>query len=223
MWFLYGITVAWVLANITQATMDRFIFNVNKKKSLDTFERTEDRDEYTLLCYVITYEDGEIEVLGETTLEEIEEKDELNKIDYIVIKYMFNGKLMKYVTRQLDIEFPIYNFNIEPEKHAYYPDIMFFNNLDVTDYVRPYLGPLCNFYGDREEPVKLSDALREHPDYDKFNFEEGNFIMISNKTKFYGRKIITKELPCNFLVWKRHAAVDPRDEEKLNDREELII
>ena len=223
MWFLYGVTVAWVLAHLTQATINYLTFSVDKKKSLDTFERTQDRDEYTLLCYVITYENGEIEVLGETTLDEIEEKNELNNIDYITIKYMFNGKLMKYITRQMDIEFPIYNFNIEPEKYTYYPEIMFLNNYDVTDYVRPYLGPLCNFYGDREEPVKLQDVLREHPSYDKFNFEEGTFIMISNKTKFYGRKIISKDLPCNHLVWKRHAAVDPRDEEQLLNKEELII
>ena len=76
MWFLYGITIAWVLSHLTQATINKLMFDVNKKKSLDAYERTEDRDEYTLLCYVITYEDGEIEVLGETTLEEIEEKDE---------------------------------------------------------------------------------------------------------------------------------------------------
>ena len=104
------ITVAWVLAHLTQATINYLMFSVDKKKSLDTFERTQDRDEYTLLCYVITYENGEIEVLGETTLDEIEEKNELNNIDYITIKYMFNGKLMKYITRQMDIEFPIYNF-----------------------------------------------------------------------------------------------------------------
>ena len=78
MWFLYGVTVAWVLAHITQAAINHLMFNVNPKKSLDTFERTEERDEYTLLCYVINYENGEIEVLGETTLNEIEEKDELN-------------------------------------------------------------------------------------------------------------------------------------------------
>ena len=50
-----------------------------------------------------------------------------------------------------------------------------------------------------------------------------SFIMVSNKTKFYGRKIISKELPCNHLIWKRHAAVDPRDEEQLLNKEELII
>jgi hypothetical protein len=42
--------------------------------------------------------------------------------------------------------------------------------------------------------------------------------MISNKTPLNGKKCITKELPCK-LVWKRHAAVDPRDEHKLKDFE----
>tara|TARA_Y100000389_G_scaffold204201_1_gene255521 strand:- start:13138 stop:13788 length:651 start_codon:yes stop_codon:yes gene_type:complete len=215
MWFLYGVTVAWVLSQFTTVIFNKFMFNVDDKKSLDPDERNGYDDEYTLLCYVISYENGEIESLGETTLDEIENKNEMNKIDYITIKYMFNGKLMKYITRHMDIEFPIYSFNIEPEKYIYYPDIMFLNNRDVTDYIRPYLGPLCNFYADREEPIKLQDALREHPDYDEFDFEEGTFIMISNKTKLYGRKIIQKELPCNYVVWKRHAAVDPRDDQKL--------
>ena len=42
--------------------------------------------------------------------------------------------------------------------------------------------------------------------------------MISNETPLNGKKCITKELPCK-LVWKRHAAVDPRDEHKLKDFE----
>ena len=185
-------------------------------KTLDSHSAIDDDDEYILLCYVIRYEDGEDEILVETSEEDIKEKDELSKIDHIVIKYMFNGKLMKYITRNLDIEFPIYNFNVEPTLFPYYPDIMFLNNIDVTDYLRPYLGPLCNFYSDREEPVSLKDALMDHPGVESLDFESGTFQIISNKTPLNGRKSFIKELPCS-LTWKRHAAVDPRDEAKVGE------
>ena len=215
MWFLYGISVAYavlILSNVAQKILIGFTSDVKENKSLESHKLVEEDDEYTLLCYVITYKDGKDELLSETTMDEIEDKNEVNEIDYIVIKYMFNGKLMKYVTRTMDIQFPIYNFNVEPEKYPYYPDIMFLNNLDVTDYVRPYLGPLCNFYSDREEPTQLKDALRDHPSFENFNFEEGAFQLISNKTPVKGRKSIIKELPCSSLIWKRHAAVEPKDE-----------
>ena len=215
MWFLYGISIAYsvlILSNVAQKLINEFKVNVNDYKSMEYHVQSDKDDEYTLLCYVITYKDGTDELLSETTLDEIEDKNEVNEIDHIIIKYMFNGKLMKYITRTMDIEFPIYNFNVVPEIYSYYPDIMFLNNLDVTDYIRPYLGPLCNFYSDREEPVKLKDALRDHPDFENFNFEEGTFQMISNKTPVKGRKSLIKELPCSSLIWKRHAAVEPKDE-----------
>jgi len=215
MWFLYGISIAYavlILSNVAQKLINEFTVNVNDYKSMEYHKPSDKDDEYTLLCYVIAYKDGTDELLSETTLDEIEDKNEVNEIDHIIIKYMFNGKLMKYITRTMDIEFPIYNFNVVPEIYSYYPDIMFLNNLDVTDYIRPYLGPLCNFYSDREEPVKLKDALRDHPDFENFNFEEGTFQMISNKTPVKGRKSLIKELPCSSLIWKRHAAVEPKDE-----------
>ena len=40
--------------------------------------------------------------------------------------------------------------------------------------------------------------------------------MISNETPLEGKKCISRDLPCN-LIWKRHAAVDPRDDHKLKD------
>ena len=42
--------------------------------------------------------------------------------------------------------------------------------------------------------------------------------MISNETPLRGKKCITRDLPCK-LIWKRHAAVDPREEHKLIDFE----
>ena len=211
MWFLYAISTLWILSVITQKLTNEFMFSVNNKKSLESHKRKDENDEYTLLCYVIEYKDGTNEALSEITVEELEDKNDINDIDYVTIKYMFNGKLMKYITRCNNIEFPIYSFNIEPEVYQYYPEIMLLNNFDVTDYIRPYLGPLCNFYSDREEPIKLEDTLRDHPDFKNFNFEEGTFQIISNKTPVKGRKSFVKELPCS-LIWKRHAAVEPKDE-----------
>lgn len=217
MWILYGVSIAWLLSVLT-TKFYVFTDSNNYKKTLENHKSPNVDDEYVLLCYCIKYLDGEDEVIGETTVEDIEDRNEINEIDYITIKYMFNGKLMKYVTRTLDIQFPIYNFNVEPTTFPYYPDIMFMNDIDVTDYVRPYLGPLCNFYSDREEPTKLEDALKDHPKFEEFNFEEGTFKMISNKTPLNGRKIITKNLPIGSVVWKRHAAVDPRDEHQIDER-----
>lgn len=215
MWFLFGLSTLWILSLLTTKTVKAITeYQTSSPKTMEYSAPRVD-DEYILLCYVINYEDGTEEVLGETTDEDIEDMDEIKKIDNILIKYMFNGKFMQYVTRTLDIQFPIYSFNVEPETFPYYPDIMFMNDIDVTDYVRPFLGPLCNFYSDREEPVKLTDALKTHPKFKEFNFEEGTFKMISNKTPLNVRKLITKNLPSESLVWKRHAAVDPRDEHEI--------
>jgi len=214
MWILYGVSTAWFLSVLTLKLYNFMDTSPNKQLDMHK-DRLDNDDEYILLCYCVTYEDGEYTVLGETTAEEIEELNEINKIDYIIIKYMFNGKLMKYVTRTMDIEFPIYNFNVEPTKYPYYPDIIFINNVDVTNYIRPYLGPLCNFYSDRPEPITLKDAMIDHPKADEFNYEEGTFQIISNMTPLNGRKSFVKELPCEVLNWKRHAAVDPRDESSL--------
>tara|TARA_B100001173_G_scaffold309629_1_gene322408 strand:- start:189 stop:860 length:672 start_codon:yes stop_codon:yes gene_type:complete len=222
MWFLYGLSTLWILSVVTQKLSNQFIFNVNSKKTLEEHKKKTEDDEYILLCYVIHYKDGSNEALDETTLKEVEDKNDINEIDYITIKYMFNGKLMKYITRQNDIQFPIYTFNVRPETYQYYPDIMFLNDIDVTDYLRPYLGPLCNFYSDREEPIKLEDTLRDHPNFKDFDFKEGKFQMISNKTPVKGRKSLIKELPCS-LVWKRHAAVEPKDEIYIHNNFKNIV
>lgn len=182
---------------------------------LKSFEDTYEDDEYILLCYRIKFEDNSIMNRLELTDVEISEIDEASKIKYITIEYMFNGELMKYITYDKDITFPFYIFKVEQPKYPYYPETMILNGLDVTDFLVPYLGPLVNFYNDMSSPIKLEDALSEHPDFDNFDFNNGTFIMISNTTPLNGKKCITKELPCN-LIWKRHAAVDPRDEHKLN-------
>ena len=182
-----------------------------------TFEDKYEHDDYNLLCYRITFEDGSEMLKSELTDEEVEEMDiDENKIKYIIIEYMFNGEFMKYITYTKDIRFPIYPFDVAPTTYPYYPDLVILNGMDITKYIQPWLGPYCNFYADREEPIKLEDALMDHPEYAEINFNTGTILMISNETPLNGRKCITKPLPCK-LIWKRHAAVDPRDEHLLEN------
>lgn len=194
------------------------IYRIFYPLKFKSFEDSYEQDEYTLLCYKIRFEDNSTMSKFELTDEEVSEIDEANKIKYITIKYMFNGKLMKYITYNKDITFPLYVFKVVEPRFPYYPETIILNGVDVTDYITPYLGPLTNFYNDMASPIKLEDALSEHPDFDSFDFNKGNLIMVSNETPLNGKKCITKELPCQ-LIWKRHAAVDPRDEHKLKDFE----
>lgn len=188
-------------------------------KEYKTFEDEYEEDDYRLLRYTVNFEDESKEMCRfDLTNEEVEEIDKDNKIKSIVIEYMFNGQLMKYITYKKDITFPIYPFNISKTKYNYYPEIIILNNEDITGFVTPFLGPYCNFYADREDPIKLEDTLIDHPDYENLNFKEGKLIMISNEVPIKGRKCVTRDLPCK-LIWKRHAAVDPRDEHLVADYE----
>jgi hypothetical protein len=217
MWALYTIAGLFSSGYLIKRMLNFYTsfnsLNVVKYKS---FEDVVENDEYTLICYRIKTDNGREIVesyLDEETIKMIEETD---KIIFIIIEYMFNGNLMKYITYKKDIRFPFYNFKIEPPKFLYYPESIFLNDVNITDYVSPYLGPLCNFYNDREEPVVLKDVLVDHPSYKNFNFNEGLIIMISNDTPLNGKKCIIRKLPCG-LLWKRHAAVDPKDDYKLEN------
>jgi len=213
MWILSGFSVLFIFGKIFNG-IKRF-FNRKINQEIEQIQEIEEeKDEYNLICYKIKLENGPTLMKYELTKEEIEEIEQDDKIAYIIIEYTFNGETMKYITRNKDITFPIYQFKVEPPKFLYYPETIILNDFDVTDYLSPFLGPLCNFYRDRDEPIKLKDALIEHPEYDKMNFEEGKLIMISNKTPLNGKKVKISNLPCE-LVWKRHAAVDPRDDDKL--------
>lgn len=183
-----------------------------------TFEDKYIHDEYRLLSYHIIFEDGSEISESELTDEQVEaiDAEAESKIKCIIIEYMFNGEFMKYITYTKDIRFPIYPFDISPTKYPYYPEVVILNGLDITKYIQPWLGPYCNFYADREEPIKLEDALMDHPDYKNIDFNIGALLMVSNETPLNGRKCITKPLPCK-LIWKRHAAVDPRDDHLLED------
>ena len=206
MWILSGFSVLFIFGKIFNGIKKFFNRKINQE--------IEQRDEYNLICYKIKLENGPTLLKHELTKEEIDKIEEDDKIEYIIIEYTFNGETMKYITRNKDITFPIYEFNVEPTKFLYYPETIILNDFDVTNYVSPFLGPLCNFYRDRDEPIKLKDALIEHPEYDKINFEDGKLIMISNETPLNGKKVKISNLPCE-LIWKRHAAVDPRDDDKL--------
>jgi hypothetical protein len=210
MWILSGFSFLFMVGKIFNGIKGFF----NRKLNQET-KKVEEHDEYNLICYKIKLEDNSELIKYDLTKDELEQiEDEDNKISYITIEYTFNGETMKYITRNKDITFPIYQFKVEPPKFLYYPETIIFNDYDVTEYVSPFLGPLCNFYRDRDEPIKLKDTLIEHPEYDKMNFEEGKLIMISNITPLNGKKVKILNLPCE-LVWKRHAAVDPRDDDKL--------
>ena len=213
MWALYTITGLFSSGYLINKILKIYnSFYPVKIKSFDDVVKEE--DEYTLICYRIKT-DNEKELietdLDEETIKSIEETD---NIIYIIIEYMFNGNLMKYITYKKDIQFPIYRFKVEPTKYLYYPESIFFDEINITDYVTPYLGPLCNFYNDREEQPELKDILADHPRYKDFNFEDGLIIMISNDTPINGKKCFIKKLPYK-LNWKRHAAVDPKDDDKL--------
>lgn len=209
MFALYTFTFIGVITYLLNKTYNYF----NPYK---TFEDKYDHDEYNLLCYRIFFEDGSELVDSELTDEEVEKIEAASEstIKFIVIEYMYNGEFMKYVTYTKDLRFPIYPFDIIPTKYPYYPEFVLLNGVDITKYIQPWLGPYCNFYLDREEPIKLEDSLMDHPDYKDFDFKNGTLLMLSNETPLNGRKCITKPLPCK-LIWKRHAAVDPRDEHLL--------
>lgn len=212
MWILSGFSVLLLI----QKMYNKFKIIFTREIKASKVNELPEEDNYSLICYRIKLEDGTEMIETDITVEDLDKIEEENKIIYIILEYMFNGNLLKYITYKKDITFPIYEFKVEEPKYPYYPETIILNDLDVTNYLTPFLGPLCNFYRDRNEPVKLKDALIGHPEYDNMNFEEGKLIMISNTTPLNGKKIKISNLPCE-LIWKRHAAVDPRDDDKLNN------
>jgi hypothetical protein len=180
-----------------------------------SFEDKYENDQYIFLCIRLKFKDGsDDQITEEITKQEIEDIHEKNEIEYIILEYMFNGKFMKFLSYERDITFPIYNFNVTPTIFPYYPEIILLNGEDVTCYISPYLGPLCNFYVDRGNTLSLKDSLRDHPNINNLDLNCGTLEFISNETPFEGNKHIVKELPCR-LNWKRHAAVDPRNDKDL--------
>jgi len=186
-----------------------------------------EKDEYSLICYRVVFKDSKKkeEVFTEITNEELEQLDERDEIRFVVIEYMYNGRLCKQLIYNKQLEFPIYQFTIQNTEWKYYPEYFWLGEKNISDYVRPYLGPSYNFYMDTDQAHFLKDILYDHPDIDTFDFENDKFYMITNDTPIVGVKFLIKD-PMKQLIFKRHAAVDPRDLDKLglklNEYQEIV-
>jgi len=190
-----------------------FVYKIFKKfyhLKIKIFDDIYLDDEYVFLCIKIKFEDGSDKQISEEILqEEINELHKKNAIKYTIIEYMFNGKFMKFLSYNRNVAFPIYTSNIIPQTYPYYPETILLNEEDITCYISPFLGPLCNFYLDKGVLMNLEDVLMDHPNINNLDLKNGKLEFISNETPYEGKKHIIKELPCR-LIWKRHAAVDPR-------------
>lgn len=212
------------------------IFSVDKtlKFSNDTSDYNSNttpvqrtNDHYNLICYRIVYENKnkEEQVFSEITREELDQIDECDKIRFVVIEYMYNGRLCKQLVYNKDIQFPVYQFTIQNTEWEYFPEYFWLGTENITQYVRPYLGPAYNFYMDTDQRHFLKDILYDHPNIDSFDFINEKLYMITNNTPISGIKLLIKDPSCE-LLFKRHAAVDPRDFEqlglKLNEYHEVV-
>ncbi len=211
-----------------------YLYRINKlflvDKSLlftDDIPVQRDQDEYNLICYRVVFDDSKKKegVFTDITNEELEQIDECDKIRFVIIEYMYNGRLCKQLIYDKKVEFPVYQFTIQNTEWEYYPEYVWFGEKNISDYVRPYLGPAYNFYMDTGQAHFLKDILYDHPDINTFDFENDKLYIITNDTPISGIKLIIKE-PNKQLIFKRHAAVDPRDLEKLglklNEYQEIV-
>lgn len=184
-------------------------------------------DDYNLICYRIVFKDEykSEEIVSDITKEELAKIHDKNEIRFVIIEFMFNGRLCKQIVYDREIQFPIYNFTIQNTEWEYYPEHIWLGTQNITDYVYPYLGPAYNFYMDTEQKHFLKDILYDHPDFKKFDFENDKLHMITNDTPIDGVKLLIKDAS-NFLIFKRHASVDPRKLGqlglKLNEYQEIV-
>jgi hypothetical protein len=190
--------------------------------SFDDIEEYED-DEYNLLSYEVNYKDNTKESYGEEDLTEdfFKELDSKNKIDYILINYTYNGKFMKYITYDFNVDFPIYDLNIDMTDYEY-PVSFVFNNIDLTGYLIPYLGPKYNFYSDKTNTIKIKDLLKDHPDFENLILNEGVLDIHTSKDRN-----VTIELPWP-VNWKPKKKIlsgrdDDIDYNKLLKKEFVFI
>lgn len=193
MFFLYGTITTGILSFFTYKLLKYLFFP--KLKSFDNDFKEE--DEYTLFCHRIKYEDGNEDIENdEITREDLEVINEKNKIKYVIVDYMYNNKFMRYITYDMNIDFPIYDVDVKLSENREHIDTVLLNNIDITSYVKPFLGPKENFYKDKNIKMKLQDLLEEHLDFDVFDFEIGKLEIIAES----GKKI-EYELPW-IPVWK---------------------
>lgn len=160
-------------------------------------------DEYMFLFYEIKFFDGSTNKISETlSQEEIEEIDSEKKIKYIVINYIYNNKVMKYITYSLDVQFPIYEQNIKNcDSDCEIIESVYINDKDVTLYLKPFLGPKNNFYLDKGIKINLPDIFEDHPEFKNSDFTEGFVELVSSS----GKKLIY-DLPWT-PVWKKFSGL----------------
>lgn len=160
------------------------------------------KDEYMFLSYTIKhFDDTKSVILEELSNEEIKKIDSENKIKYVIIDYLYNNKHMKYITYTLDIEFPIYDFDIDHSVEKEVIKCIFLNGEDVTLYVKPFLGPKNNFYNDKNVKIKLSDMFDEHHKLSELNFNCGLVEIYAISGKY-----IKYNLPWT-PVWKQFSGL----------------
>lgn len=145
----------------------------------------------------------------------VEPEHEGLMVKFIILEYMYNKQLMKQIIKNRTLNFPIYNFPIRKTEFEYYPEQMFLDGADITNYVKPYLGPAINFYMDTDHEQYLKDILYDHPVFkDNFSKVTDPMWILTCPTKFSDRKLLGKDINKK-LIFKRHAAVDPRIFSKL--------
>ena len=199
------------------------LYDLRQKFKMATNEKFDDKhisytkrvqrevDDYNLICYRLVFKDEHKseEIVSDISREELEKVHEENEIRFVIIEFMFNGRLCKQIVYDRDIQFPIYKFTIQNTEWEYYPEYMWLGTYNITNYLSPYLGPAYNFYMDTDEKHFLKDILYDHPDFKNFDFENDKLHMITNDTPIDGVKLLIKD-PNSFLIFKRHASVDPR-------------
>lgn len=169
MYLLYA-TITTACVGYVSYRILRYLYFPKKKY----FEEKTKEDEYTLFCYRIYNEDGSDKVVTEDIeYSEILDMNEDTPIKKIVIDYMYNGTFMKYITKDLNIDFPIYETNVKFASGAKFPIKFLINNEDVTHCFMPFLGPKKNFYLDKNSYITLEDIFMDHPEKDKINITEG--------------------------------------------------
>ena len=141
----------------------------------------------------------------------VEPEHEGLMVKFIILEYMYKKQLMKQIIKNRELSFPIYNFPIRKTEFEYYPEQMFLEGIDITNYVKPYLGPAINFYMDTFHEQYLKDILYDHPLFKNTDFTKltDPLWILTCPTKYSNRKLLRKDINVK-LIFKRHAAVDPR-------------
>lgn len=154
-------------------------------------------DEYLFFCHKIYYKDGQVHTSSELlSEEEVLEMNDKSPISFIITEYMYNKKFMKHISYDTFIPFPFYELDVEPlSKNDNILDKVFINDVEVSSYIKPFLGPKQNFYKDLSNSrIHLEDVLVNFPN--ELVLDHGIMEMFNTR----GERIV-KTLPCG-LSWK---------------------